>query len=198
MNSLRFLLVIAVALFVAAVGTPTRAQEEKPAEEEQSDQQAGEKTEKEKTEKEKTEKKEEQKKKKTTTAGADSAADERTRRIISRVVRDFKNTLEGQSASSIRRVIDDKTFYDYPRFEDELDRLFRSVGEMRVFVRRVNVQTNSDDRAVAVVEVELEFADRVDPSRRESRRARITFDFQRTPKGWKITEIKPREFFFLN
>ena len=124
-------------------------------------------------------------------------ADEQTRRIVARVVREFNSNIEGQSTFSIRQVIDDKNFYDYPRFEEELERLFRSVAEMRIYTRRVNVQSN-DERAIAVVEVDLEFVDRLNPTQRTRRREQLTFDFHRTPRGWKITEIKPREFFFLD
>lgn len=172
-----------VALAVA-LAAPIAAQEEKPESEQEK------KSEQDSAKKEK-------KKKKKKQIGSESVADEKTRRIVSRVVREFNSNIEGQSTFTIRQVVDDKNFFDYPRFEEELERLFRSVGELRIYTRRVNVQTN-DDRAIAVVEVDLAFVDRLDPTRRTRRRQRITFDFHRTPRGWKITEIKPREFFFLD
>lgn len=116
------------------------------------------------------------------------------RRALSRVLRNFTDEFEGLSPSSLRDWVLVDQFYDYPRFEEGVTVFLRSVSEMRVFTREVNVQVKGE-RAVMIVEGEMTFASRQDPSRTETREARITFDFQRTPEGWKITEISPRSFF---
>lgn len=118
-----------------------------------------------------------------------------TRKVLSRILRDFTNGLEGLSPSVLRQVIDDRKFYNYPRFEQGVDDFLRSVGEMRLYTREVNVEINGD-HAVMIVDAEMALSARQDPSRRDRRRATITFDFQRTAEeGWKITEINPRSFF---
>lgn len=117
-----------------------------------------------------------------------------TRRVLSRILRNFTDGFEALSPSTLRDWVDRDKFYDYPRFEEGVTVLLRSVGEMRVFTREVNVQVQGD-RAVMIVEAEMALASRKDPSRSEKRRERITFDFQRTAEGWLITEINPRSFF---
>lgn len=116
------------------------------------------------------------------------------REVLSRVLRGYKGSIESLGTSGVRSWIDVPRFYDYPRFEDGVTAFLRSVGELRLFTREVNVQVEGD-RAVMIVEAEMVFSRRDTPSPAETRTAQITFDFQRTPQGWKITEINPRSFF---
>lgn len=117
-----------------------------------------------------------------------------TRRILSRVLREFTNSVEMLSSSGARRTIDVDRFFGYPRFEEELTVFLRSLGELRLFVREVSVQVGVN-RAVMLVDAEMGFSLRRDPNQSSQRRAQIQFDFQRTEQGWKITEITPRNFF---
>lgn len=117
-----------------------------------------------------------------------------TREVVSRVLRNFKDGFEALSPSTLRDWVLEDKFYDYPRFEEGVTVFLRSVGEMRVFTREVNVQVEGG-RAVMLVDAEMVFASRHNPAQTERRRQQITFDFQRTPEGWLITEINPRSFF---
>lgn len=117
-----------------------------------------------------------------------------TREVLSRVLRSFTDGFEGLSPSTVRDWVYTDKFYDFPRFEEGVTVLLRSVGEMRIFTREVSVEVK-DDRAVMIVDAEMTLASRKDPSRTEKRREQITFDFQRTKDGWLITEINPRSFF---
>lgn len=132
--------------------------------------------------------------KKSKSSGRESSQPVDTRKVLSRLLRSFKDGFEGLSPSSLRGTVDDKKFYDFPRFEDGVTELLRSVGEMRLFTREVSVEVK-EDRAVMIIEAEMVFSSREDPDRRTTRKERVTFDFQRTPEGWKITEINPRTFF---
>lgn len=125
---------------------------------------------------------------------ADESGGRNARRIVSRVLRMYSNGLEMTSPSAALDMIDRDRFYDYPRFEEELTRFLRSLGEVRVFVRETSVQMEGN-RAVMIVDVRMVFASRLDLNQRGERSSQITFDFQRTDRGWKITEINPREFF---
>ena len=147
-------------------------------------------------EKPKEEKKEKKdKKKKSKEEGTEpTGSDAEIRRALTQTLRGFVNGYEGQSPrSALENVLTDR-FYDYPRFEDGVEEFLRSTGELRIFTRQVNVQVK-EDRAVMIVDAEMQFSPRSDPSRQQRRSTQITFDFQRTPKGWKITEISPRSFF---
>ena len=117
-----------------------------------------------------------------------------TRRRVSRVLRNYTNGMEMMSSSAALAMVDRDQFFDYPRFEEELTNFLRSLGEMRLFVREVNTQLE-DSSAVMVVDVRMVFTSRQDPSLRGERSSQITFDFQRTDRGWKIIEINPRNFF---
>lgn len=134
------------------------------------------------------------KKKKSKSSGSEPVRHDDTRQALSRVLRNFIDGLEGLSPSSLRDWIFEDRFYDYPRFEEGVTVLLRSVGEMRVYTREVNVQIEGD-RAVMIIDAEMVLSPRQDPSQSERRQTQITFDFQRTPEGWKITEINPRSFF---
>ena len=134
------------------------------------------------------------KKKQSKPAGREPTQVADTREVLSRVLRNFKDGFEALSPSSLRDWVLADKFYDYPRFEDGVTVFLRSVGEMRVFTREVSVEVEGD-RAVMIIEAEMAFSSRQNPARSERRQERITFDFQRTPDGWKITEINPRSFF---
>lgn len=136
----------------------------------------------------------EKKTKKKKTPGREPARNDDTRRALSRVLRNFTDGLEGLSPSSLRDWVFEDQFYDFPRFEEGVTVLLRSAGEMRLYTREVNTQIERD-RAVMIVDAEMVFASRDDPGRGVHRQERITFDFQRTADGWKITEINPRSFF---
>lgn len=129
-----------------------------------------------------------------TTGGEDESGGRNTRRRVSRVLRNYTNGMEMMSPSAALAMVDRDRFFDYPRFEEELTNFLRSLGEMRLFVREVNTQLK-DSRAVMVVDVRMVFTSRQDTSQRGERSSQITFDFQRTDRGWKIIEINPRNFF---
>lgn len=147
----------------------------------------------EKPKEEKKEKKDKKKKSKDqTTEPTGSEAD--IRKALTQTLRDFTNGFEGQMPRSALDTVLTDRFYDYPRFEDGVEQFLRSTSELRIFTRQVNVQLK-EDRAVMIVDAEMQFTPRSDPTRQQRRSTQITFDFQRTPKGWKITEINPRSFF---
>jgi hypothetical protein len=121
-------------------------------------------------------------------------AGRRIRRRVSRVLRNYTNGMEMMSSSAALAMVDRDRFIDYPRFEEELTNFLRSLGEMRLFVREINTQLGNNS-AVMVVDVRMVFTSRQDASLRGERASQITFDFQRTDRGWKIIEINPRNFF---
>lgn len=134
-------------------------------------------------------------KKKKSDPGSEAGAREITPRdAVSRVLRRFKTAFESPSESAVRELIETERFYDYPRFEEGVSVFLRSVGDIRVFTREVNVQVEGD-KAVMIVDVEMVFSRKDAPATPETRTSQVTFDFQRTAQGWKITEINPRASF---
>ncbi len=147
-----------------------------------------------------TEKNKEKKKKKTQSTEAASGAGEspeavaKDRRAISRVLRDLGDGFEGKSARRVAENINDEKFDDFPRFEDLVTQFLQSSGEMRVFFRESSGEVKGD-RATLIVDAEMIYSLKNNPTRDLRRKERIQFDFMRTKKGWKIYEITPRQFF---
>ncbi len=106
--------------------------------------------------------KQEKPKKKSQSKGREPSRSETTREVLSRVLRNYKQGLESLSPSAAGKQIDTEKFYDYPRFEENLTRFLESLGELRLFVREVNVQVE-EDRAVMIVDAEMKFAARDNP-----------------------------------
>ena len=124
----------------------------------------------------------------------DEAGGRNLRRVLSRVRRNYTNSLEALTASGALAVVDRDRFYDYPRFEEELTRFLSELGELRLFIREVDVQVGGD-RAIMLVDARMVFAGRVDPTQRGERRSQVQFDFVFTDQGWRIVDIRPRTFF---
>lgn len=171
----------------AAAGyfAPSQEPEQEPEPEQEKDSQEDEKAQEEKTP-------EKEKKKPRTSEGL--REEKLNRRAISRVIRNFGQTIEQQSPANLRRVVDDKKFYDFPRFEDGITQFLLSVGEMRLFLREVSVELEGD-KAVMIIDAEMRYSDRDNVSSNQRRRQQIEFTFHRGERSWKIIEIKPRTFF---
>jgi hypothetical protein len=117
----------------------------------------------------------------------------RQRRLVSRVLRDFREALEGSTVRRVMETLDD-SMAELPRFEDQLTALLRQTLERRVFFRESSWDIKGD-RASVLVDAEMILTARSRARTEERRRERIQFDFVRTSKGWKIMEINPRSFF---
>jgi len=137
------------------------------------------------------EKKEEKKKK---SSGRERSEATEPREILRRVLRDLRGGLEALSPSTFRRLASEEKFYDFPRFEEELTVFLRSASELRLFFRGASTEIEGD-KGVVIVDAEMIFATRDEPSQSRTRRARVTLNFERTAEGWRITEINPRSFF---
>jgi len=151
------------------------------------------------TEKKDKEKKKKKKKKTQSTEAAPGAEESpeavaRDRRAISRVLRDLGDGFEGKSARRVAENINDEKFDDFPRFEDLVTQFLQSSGEMRVFFREASGEVKGD-RATLIVDAEMVYSLKSNPTREQRRKERVQFDFIRSKKGWKIYEITPRQFF---
>ncbi len=114
-------------------------------------------------------------------------------RAIANIVRQLQFDLEGSSRMGVLSNIDSAKFEDYSRFEDMIDRLTRE-NALRVYFRQA---TNSvqEDRAQAIIDAEMELTRKDSAVPLERRRQQIVIDFELTPRGWRIVNITPRDFF---
>jgi len=114
-------------------------------------------------------------------------------RAITNVVRQMQFDLEASSRAGVLSHIDSAKFEDYPRFEDMIERLTRA-DTLRVYFRQAN-NSIQEDRAQTILDAEMELLRKDSAAPPERRRQQIVIDFERTPRGWRIVNITPRDFF---
>jgi hypothetical protein len=141
----------------------------------------------------KTEKKSD-KKKADAQAGTETPDVEKERKEVARVLRGFQEGFEGKSSRRVTEMLDSKTFYDFPRFEESVQQFLDGSSEMRMFFRQSTSEVKGD-KATLIVDAEMIFSSKSNAAADQKRKERIQFDFIKTPKGWKIYEISPRTFF---
>ena len=83
---------------------------------------------------------------------------------------------------------------DYARFAARLQSTFTQYESFRLHFHVAQV-TSQGDTGTAVVEVEYEATPLSDVSPPVRKGDRLLFDFARTPQGWKITSMRPSNFF---
>jgi hypothetical protein len=125
--------------------------------------------------------------------GEQPAKQEDPARAIAQLVRDMQMDLEGSSSTGVLSKIENAKFADYPGFQDMVERLTRE-DTLRVFFRQT---TNSvkEDTAQTILDAEMEMTRKDSAVPAERRNQQITVDLERTSRGWKITNITPRDFF---
>jgi hypothetical protein len=125
--------------------------------------------------------------------GEQPAKQEDPARAIAQLVRDMQMDLEGSSSTGLLGKIDNAKFADYPRFQDMVERLTRE-DTLRVFFRQTTNSVN-EDTAQTILDAEMEMTRKDSAVPAEHRKQQITIDLERTSRGWKITNITPRDFF---
>jgi hypothetical protein len=118
---------------------------------------------------------------------------ENPERAITQLVRQMQFDLEASSRMGVLSNIDSAKFEDYPRFEDMVERLTRE-DTIRVFFRQA-MNSIQEDRAQSIIDAEMELTRKDSAAQPERRRQQLVIDFERTPRGWKIVNITPRDFF---
>lgn len=116
-------------------------------------------------------------------------------REVTRILRDLQFALEGGSATSVLALIDSARFDDYQRFEDQVERLTLE-DTIRANFRQVTPATSAAaGKARSTVDAALELTRRDSLLRPEQRNQQLVIDFEYTRRGWRVTNITPRDFF---
>ena len=114
---------------------------------------------------------------------------------IARIVRDLQFALEGGSAQGVLSLTDSTKFRNYASFQDTVERLVRE-DTIRAYFRQVSGSRSAEKgRARSRVDAEMELARKDAAGQTERRRRQLEFEFERTRRGWRITNITPRTFF---
>ena len=116
-------------------------------------------------------------------------------REIARIQRDLQFALEGGSAQGVLSLIDSAKFRDYASFRDTVERLLRE-DTVRAYFRQVSGSSSAEEgRARSRVDAEMQLARKDAAGQMERRRQELELEFERTGRGWRITNIGPRKFF---
>ncbi len=122
---------------------------------------------------------------------ADSAVfDERTAASVLGTIRDG---LEGHSQRRLLSAFDRDKMDGFLTFEDQIDAYFSVYQSFRISMRIVQT-SEENNRGVILADFQIENT----PSGGgpvSSRQAQLRFELERGPKGWKIVDFNPRNFF---
>lgn len=124
-----------------------------------------------------------------------SAADADFDRRLSRILRDMQLALEGSSANGFLAPFDAERFPDYLRFRDVVHRLMRENSARAAFEVADTAVFPSPEKAQIVLDAEMELSRRDAAGQTRRRTERLKMELQRTPRGWRVTDLSPRSFF---
>jgi len=107
---------------------------------------------------------------------------------------------EGLTAYNSRKMLaafDRDGMPGYLAFQDQVESFFAQYESFRVSIRLMESSFEQDqdkDKGMATANFTLEGIPR-DGSPAMRREAELTFEFIRTPSGWKLRDVTPRSFF---
>jgi hypothetical protein len=128
-------------------------------------------------------------------ASALPAADADFDRRLSRILREMQLALEGSSANGFLAPFDGERFPDYLRFRDVIQRLMRENSARAAFEVADTAVFPSPEKAQIVLDAEMELSRRDAAGQTRRRSERLKMELQRTPRGWRVTNLSPRSFF---
>ncbi len=115
-------------------------------------------------------------------------------RQLERYVRDMQLALEGASPHSFLGFLDTARFEDYPRFEDQVERLLREDA-VQVYFRTSFSAPPREGKAQMSVEADMELVRKDAVGQLQRRQQQVLMDWEYTRRGWKVINITPRDFF---
>jgi hypothetical protein len=115
-------------------------------------------------------------------------------RVASSVLRDLQDGLEGHVEHLLISSFDDNNMDGYLQFEDQIEQFFNKYDAIRIHYRIIQ-NTVEGAKGVALVEMQMEAENREGRGAPMRRDQQIRFEFDRTKKGWKISDFQPRTFF---
>jgi flagellum-specific peptidoglycan hydrolase FlgJ len=113
--------------------------------------------------------------------------------VAQSVLQQLQDGLEGHSDRTMLSAFDDNKMDGYLNFEDQILAMFQKYDGFRVHFR-ISQATMEGDKGVALVDMDMEEMPRSagQPVRKHDQ---IRFEMERGKKGWKIVDIRPRQFF---
>ena len=142
------------------------------------------------------EKKKDKKKKKKDKGSADDVTVPTTfsDAVAQDVLQQLTDGLEGHSERLMLSAFDDNKMDGYLNFEDQIVAFFQRYDSFRVHFR-ISQATTEGDKGVVLVDIEMEEIPRAGNAQPVRKRDQMRFEMERGKKGWKIVDLRPRNFF---
>lgn len=114
--------------------------------------------------------------------------------VAQSVIRQLTDGLEGHSDRQMLSVFDDSRMDGYLNFQNQIRAFFQSNESFHVHFR-ISRATGEANKGVVLVDFELEEVPRCADAQPVRKRDQLHFDMERGKKGWKIVDLRPRDFF---
>jgi hypothetical protein len=114
--------------------------------------------------------------------------------LVHDVLTPFQVAMETHNLDHLLDTFDSEATPDFPRIRDQFRAFFRLTDTIKF--RYQILQASADhDSAIATADVDMDAlpADSLPTEQRRSTQMR--FQMKRTPKGWRLTALKPMDFF---
>jgi len=114
--------------------------------------------------------------------------------VVRDVLSNFQRGLETRNLDRVLDTFDPDATKDYPQIHDQFVAFFRLHDSIKFRYQLLQVTADKDvSFATADVEMDADPADILPTERRRSTQMR--FQMKRTPKGWRLTGLRPMDFF---
>ena len=113
--------------------------------------------------------------------------------VATAVTRRLRDALEGHNQRLMLSAFDSDKMPDYSGFEGQIEAFFNQYASFRVHLRILQTTAEAEKRIV-LTDIELEALPGGDavPVRKHDQ---IRLELKRSSKGWRIVDVKPRDFF---
>ena len=113
--------------------------------------------------------------------------------LANAVMSRLRDGLEGHSQRLMLSAFDADNMKEYPTFENQIEAFFNHYLRFRVYFRILQAAAENE-KGTILAEVEMEALPGADtpPVRKHDQ---LHIEVERNGKGWKIVELKPRDFF---
>ncbi|HZD33389.1 MAG TPA: hypothetical protein VE779_17220 [Candidatus Angelobacter sp.] len=126
------------------------------------------------------------------------AASDRAIDLSDEVVRDvlsnFQRSIETRNLERLLETFDAEATPDYPRIRDQFVAFFRLHDNIK-FRYQLLQSTADKDVAFATADVDMDAQPADDLPTEQRRTAQMHFQMKRAAKGWRLTGLKPMDFF---
>ena len=128
-------------------------------------------------------------------SGSDTAPEEFSGEVAEQVIQLLTSGLEGHSAPRMLSAFDGESMDSYLNFQNQIAALFDRYDSFRVHFRIAQIKSEGAT-GVALVDFEIEEIPRSADTQPVRKSDELRIEIKRGKKGWKIVDLKPREFFF--